>query len=82
MNMINAGMYVCFRCIIRGLCICAFLYVWHSCYDACLSSPFQHLIYVYVHGAVCSVVFDVRRVLFAGLRDGDVTCILINLTGF
>ena len=27
----------------------------------------------YVHGAVFPVVFDVRRVLFAGLRDGDVT---------
>ena len=60
MNMFMLEMYVCcFHCVIRGLCICAFLYVWHSYYDACLSSPFQHLISVDVHGAVCPVVFDV-----------------------
>ena len=80
--MIDARMYVCFRCIIKGLCICAFLYVWHYCHDACLSSQFQHLIYVYVHGRFAQSVLDVRRVLFAGLRDGDMTeatFILANL---
>ena len=29
--------------------------------------------FVYVHGAICLAVFGVRRILFAGLRDGDVT---------
>ena len=30
----------------------------------------------YAHGAVFPVVFDVRRILFAGLKDGDVTLLL------
>ena len=30
---------------------------------------------VYVHGAVFPAVYGVRRVLFVGLRDGDVTIV-------
>ena len=38
-----------------------------------LSFVISALLFVHVHGAVFPAVCGVRRVLFAGLRDGDVT---------
>ena len=75
MNMINAIMYVCFRCIIKVLCICAFLCdVVHLCMMAV--KPFNFSIdfsCLSTWGCLPGLYLVSRRVLFAGLRDGDVT---------
>ena len=67
MNMINAGMYVCFRCIIKGLCICPFLCdVVHLCMMAVKPFNFSICLLFMFMGLFARLCFDFHRVLFAG----------------
>ena len=60
--------------MIIELCICVCLYVYASSHALCLSFVISALISsVHEHGAVCPAVYGFGRVLFAGVRDGDVT---------
>ena len=52
--------YVCFCCMIEDKCICVCLIPALISFD-------------YVHGLFSRLCFDVRRVLFAGWRHGDMT---------
>ena len=69
MNMINAGMYVCFHCMIEDKCICV-----------CLISAFEFCLCSWGIFARLYLMFSSRPL--RRLRDGDVTISIPFVDGF